>query len=144
MYFMCFRPEGRWRGLLSDRWLAVLFPPINLSFSNQGENDCWMGLQVNCVLLFFFFCDRSLRIINKIYSGENYYSRESIVIQCVNFYKIIPPLCLYFWGHSPTDVATLRVILITEFHWENHTTNGSMLRARQSETFYSPPQPLPG
>lgn len=72
-----------------------------------------MGLQKESIFCIFVI---TLSESLKIYSGENNYSRDGIVIQCVNFYKSIFSLCLCFLGHSPTDVAPLQVILITEFH----------------------------
>lgn len=47
----------------------------------------------------------------------------------VNFNRIMFLLCVIFFFFQRFPHPRLPVILITGFHWQNHTTNGSMLRA---------------
>ncbi len=63
--------------------ISSTLSPHKSIFLSSGWNDCWMGLQNESI--FCFFCDRSFKIINKMFSGENNYSRDSVAIHCVNF-----------------------------------------------------------
>lgn len=74
----------------------------------------------------FFHCFsyHSFRIIHEIYFGENNHSVSTLTGLCfclVSFF--------FFFFPQRFPHPQLPVILITGFHWQNHTTNGSMLRA---------------
>lgn len=129
-----------WRGLIPDRWLAQLYPTQIHLFCDQVEMAVGWRYKKSQFSAF--------RVITLSESLTKSALVKTIIPETALSFSVSTAtrlLCLYFWGRSSTDSFSLmQAILITEFRWETRTTNGSMLCAWQSESFYSPSQSLAG